>query len=215
VKTQLGAFYYKYKDFQYNLLNVYSGSATPGNVADATIKGVEGSFQAKFDDLAFDGGISFVSSELAPVTFIDLRAFARAYPGAPTYPDCAYTGSPLCYDYTPFVRTVSGSPNLYSPDVSFNIGGQYTFHVGNATLIPRLSYAYVGEQYAYIGFDPATDLIKSYGLLTGQISYDVGRYSLTAYVKNIADKRYVAGQYSDNQFYGMPRTMGIKLKVSY
>ncbi len=215
VKTQIGAFYYKYKDFQYNLLNIYSGSATPGNVADATIKGLEASFQAKYGDLSFDGGVSFISSELAPVTFIDLRAFGRAYPGAPTYPDCSVTASPLCYDYSPFVRTVSGSPNLYSPNASFNIGGQYTFHVGSATLTPRLSYAFIGEQYAYIGYDPATDLIKAYGLLNGQISYDFGRYNLTAYVKNITDQRYITGQYNDNQFYGMPRTLGVRLRVSY
>lgn len=218
VNTQIGAFYYDYKDFQYNLVNPATGVANPGNISDATIMGVEASVQGRFGDLRVDGGLSLVSSEMGSVTFINLRAFARAHPGASTAPQCP-PGVPdtpnFCNNYAGFMLTTSGQPNLYSPELSFNLGVEYAFHIGDAILTPRLNYAYVGKQWTYIAYDPATDRIDAYGLWNALVTYHRDKFSVDLYATNLADKSYVTGQYVDNAFYGAPRQVGVKLRVSY
>lgn len=218
VRTQLGVFHYDYKDFQYNLVNAITGVATPGNIADATIKGLEASAQGRFGDFHIDGGLSVVSSKMGSVTFIDLRAFARDHPGASTLPQCP-AGVPdvpnFCYNYGSVTHTVSGKPNLYSPELSYNLGAEYVFHIADATLTPRLNYAYVGKQWTYIAYDPATDLIDGYGLWNALVTYKRDTYSIELYATNLTDQNYTSGQYVDNEFYGTPRQVGVRLRLSY
>ncbi|ESQ88611.1 hypothetical protein ABAC460_15070 [Asticcacaulis sp. AC460] len=218
IQTQVGAFYYDYKNFQYNLVNPGTGVATPGNIADATIKGVEASFQGRFGKLKVDGGASFVNSELGEITFIDLRAFNRAHPGQTTAAQCP-PGVPdtpgFCYNYAGLMRTSSGKPNLYSPELSYNLGIEYAFEIGDATFTPRLNYAYVGDQWTYLAYDPATDRIEGYGLWNALATYRAQTYSLEIYATNLTDQSYVSGQYADNEFYGSPRQVGVRLRLSY
>ena len=218
IQTQLGAFYYDYKDFQYNVVNLATGVATPGNIANAKIKGIEAGIQGHFDRLHIDGGISYVDSKMGRVTFVDLRAFNRANPGQTTAPQCP-EGVPdipnVCNNYGSLIRTVTSKPNLYSPKLSYNFGIEYEFQAGNATFTPRLNYGYVGDQWTYLSYDPATDRIKGYGLVNALATWRTERYSVEVYATNLTNKRYSSGQYVDNSFYGAPRQYGVKLKVSY
>jgi iron complex outermembrane receptor protein len=155
---------------------------------------------------------------MGSVTFVDMRAFGRAHPGASTLPACPPGAGDIpnvCFDYSSMIKTVSGQSNLYSPELSFNLGVEYEFQLGNATLTPRLNYAYVGKQWAYIAYDPATDLIDAYGLWNALVTYKRDAYSLDFYATNLTDETYISGQYNDNEFYGTPRQFGIKLRVSY
>jgi iron complex outermembrane receptor protein len=58
VKTQIGAFYMKYNNFQMDVINPLSGQSGVVNLANSEIKGFEASFQSKFDALSIDGGVS-------------------------------------------------------------------------------------------------------------------------------------------------------------
>ena len=45
------------------------------------------------------------------------------------------------------------------------VGDEYTFVIGNATLRPRLNYAYIGEQFTNLMFSPITDRLAPRALL--------------------------------------------------
>jgi iron complex outermembrane receptor protein len=58
LRTQIGAFYMKYNNFQMDVINPASGQNGVVNLANSEIKGFEASFQAKFSALSIDGGLS-------------------------------------------------------------------------------------------------------------------------------------------------------------
>jgi iron complex outermembrane receptor protein len=218
VRTQMGAFYYDYHNFQMDVLNPETGQTDPTNLTNAQIYGFEAQIQAKFHELSFDAGAAYLHSKLGDITFVNKRDFNLAFPGASPLPQCEAGNAgegDICYDYTPYIQTRTGGQNLYSPSWSFNVGAQYRFHLGEAVLTPRLNYAYIGSQYTYIGYSPVTDRLKAYGLVSGELSYKVGRYELTLYGTNLTDKKYISGQYLDMEYYGTPRQYGLRLNVDY
>ncbi|MDG5495178.1 TonB-dependent receptor [Niveispirillum sp. BGYR6] len=218
IRTQLAAFYNDYSNFQFDILNTATGQAGIQNITDATIKGFEAQLEGQFGDFKFDGGLSFVDSELkGGVGYVNTRPLppgtlgAQCPPGAPSAP-------PVCFNYTPFQAVTKAGPNLYSPRWSGNIGAQYTFKLDErTTLVPRLNYAYLGSRYSYIGYSPISDRLSAYGLLSGRITLNRDSWRVELYATNLTDKSYVSGMASSssNQFYGPPREVGIRVGVEF
>lgn len=218
IRTQFGAFYYDYSNFQFDVLDPASGQVNPINLASATIKGLEAQIQARSHGFTFDAGIAYVDSSLGNVSFIDQRAVNRAFPGANFVPQCPVgqsTTLPTCIDYSPFVRSTDGGPNLFSPRWTYNIGAQYEAAIGDVSITPRLNYAYVGPQFSYIGYSPISDRLGGRGVLSGQLSLRKGNIELEFYGTNLANAKYVTGQTGNNEFYGAPREYGVRARVTF
>lgn len=217
IQTQLGIFYNQYKNFQLDLLSANTGAPTVQNLPRATIKGAEFQVQARLGGFQFDGGVTYVDSKLGSIAFIN----SRLLPGSNLGPQCAPgapSNPPVCYNYGPFTQQSAEGPNLNSPKWSGNLGAQYAFRLsGDASLTPRLNYAYVGPQFINsLLYNPATDRLRGRGLLSALITYRDGPLKLEGYANNITNENYVVGQTTDNsEFYGAPREYGARLGYTF
>jgi iron complex outermembrane receptor protein len=219
-RTQVGAFYYDYSNFQTEARNVASGQTAVTNLADAAIKGVEANVQGRLGGLRIDGAVSYVDSKLSATTFVNNRAFGAAFPGL-TLPQCApgvaqTTPPTTCVNYTPFLTTTDGGPNLFSPKWSFNAGVEYEFKVGDeVTLTPRLNYAYLSEQFVNILYNPVLDKLPSRGLLSARLSLQYRSFLVEGYATNLTKEVYTVGQTGNNEFFGAPREYGLRVRASF
>jgi iron complex outermembrane receptor protein len=215
LRTQIGGFWNDYSSFQLDLLNPESGQVQTQNLPDATIRGLEAQAQARIGAWGVDLGVAYVDSKFSDVQFINQRAL----PPGTNLPQCAPgvpPGTPAtCFDYSPFVTSATGRTMLYSPEVTYNAGVDYTFALGEATLRPRINYAYIGEQYTSLLYSPVTDRLAARGLLSAQLTYSRESWTLEAYGTNLADKEYVSGQFGNNEFYGAPREYGVRGSVRF
>ena len=220
ITTQLGAFYYDYKDFQLDALEPATGRVSLINLTNATIKGLEAQVQASLGGFEFSAGAAYTDSSLASTEYVDTRDFAFANPGVSNLPQCApgqAPGTPAqCVDYQPFIRTNNGGPSLYSPEFTFNASAAYTIYAGDIEITPRVSFSHIGSQYTYIGYNPVRDLIPAYDLLHANLAFDFDRFGLELFATNLLDEEYVSGQGGENQeYYGAPREYGVRARVTF
>jgi len=215
LRTQIGAFYMRYNNFQMDVINPKSGQGGVVNLANSEIKGFEASFQSKFGGLSVDGGLSFVDSKMSPLTLINKWLI----PAGVTTPQCVPAGAtgtsgPGCFNYG--YTSTSGGSNLYSPKWTWNLSAAYRIEAGNGVSItPRVGYAYIGSQWAYPTYQASTDLIPARGLWQGSITVDLGAWKAELYGTNLANKFYVAGQNGKNELYGAPREYGLRLTTKF
>ncbi len=213
LRTQVGAFYMDYSDFQIDSIEPSTGQGGVHNVANATIKGVEFQVQAKLGGFGFDGGLAYVDSKLDKFQFINQRLL----PGTNLGPQCtAGVTPPACFDYSPFTTTAGGGPNLYSPKWSYNFGVQYEADLGSdITLTPRLNYAYIGSRWTNLLLNPVTDYLPGRGLLSALITLQKGDWTIEGYGTNLTNKKYISGQFINDEFYGAPREYGVRASVKF
>jgi len=217
VRTAVAVFYNDYEDFQFDSIDIASGTNGIKNVGEATIKGVEFSIDGQFGDLRLDASISLVDSDLSPASdIVNERALP---PEADSLPQCVGGAvPPSCFDYTPFVISNVGGPNLRSPERSLTFGAEYAVELsGGATLTPRVNYGWIDEQWVNILYDPGTDLLESRGLLSALLTYERDNWTIQAFGRNLADKEYVSGQYLslNVEYYGAPREYGIRATYGF
>lgn len=215
VRTQIDAFYYKYKDFQFEIVEPSTGFTGVENISNGTIKGLEGQVQAKFGGFLFDGSVAYVKSHLDGLTFVNQRAIPLGQLG-PQCPTGQPSNPPVCFDYGPATITSSGGPNLYSPEWTYNFSVAYELEVGNdITLTPRVNFSHVGDRYTYLAYSPVSDLIPAYDLLSASAKLDLGPVTAEVYGTNLTKERYVSGQFGINEFYGAPREFGVRLGFEF
>jgi len=220
IRTQVGGFYYAYHNFQFQELQISSGSSGVTNLATATIDGIEASMQARVGQWGGDGSVSYVHSKLPSAgAFVNTHLLP---PGASALPQCAVgvASSATCFDYTPYLTVTSGGPNLYSPDWTLNVGVQYEFRLGSSiTLTPRVNYAYVSSQYTSLTYSQGTDYLPGHGLLSALLTLDLNdNWSIQGYGTNLTNRLYRAGEGGNNgnyYFYGPPRQYGARVRFSF
>lgn len=215
--TSLGGFWNDYRNLQVNALVPATGQTSLLNTGKSTIKGGEAELHARFGGLGVDMGAGYVNSRLGAITLVDTEALPPGI-GSAGLPQCAPGAiSTTCYDYAPYIVDLSGTRNPYSPEWTFNAGVQYALPVGQSgTLTPRLNYSYVGSQWTTLFEAPVTDYLRSFGLWSATVTYDLDDWSIQAYGLNLADKVYVSGQNGAgtnqiDEFLGDPRQFGIRI----
>lgn len=208
LRTNIGGFWYDYEGFQLDLLSPLTGQLQTQNIADATVRGLEAQAQARIGGWGFDVGIAYVDSELSEVQFVNQRALP---PGTnlPQCPPGTPTG-PTCFDYGPYMASATGRTMLLSPELTYNAGTEYTFAIGDATLRPRINYAYIGEQWTNLLYSPVTDRLAPRGLWSAQLTFEREAWSVEAYGTNLSDKEYISGNGPNTEFYGPPREYGVR-----
>ncbi len=216
LRTQFGAFYMDYSDFQFDALEAQTGQAGVVNISNATIKGFEFQAQANIGGFGFDGGIAYVDSKLDAVTVVNQRALPQIGQLGPQCPAGSPSNPPVCFDYGPFLSLAGGGPNLFSPKWSYNFGVQYEAWLNDdVSLTPRINYAYVGSRWTNLLYNPALDYLAGRGLLSAQLSIGFEDWTIEAYGTNLANKKYVSGQSGNNEFYGAPREYGVRASVRF
>lgn len=206
VRTQLGAYYMVYEGFQV----VVSDPAVPlfssiVNVTGETrLMGLEGSAQARLGPWTVDVAGSISKSELGEFFAGDPRL-----PRIPCNPVTGPAGG-NCIN-------LDGNTQSYAPELTFNIGVQYDFALGNgATLSPRIDFAHIGESFTSIFNNEALgDRLESRDLVNLLLSYKTGDWTLAAYALNATDQTYIAAVNAGLRYAGPPRQFGVNLTKTF
>lgn len=170
------------------------------------IYGVEAEEHAVFGQLSFDLGVGLMHSALGTFYAVDPR----------------YGTGPVCDPKTgpaapPYCVNLSGNPQSYAPNFTFNIGGQYVFDLGGGqTLTPRANYGHVSDQWATL-FDNAAlgDRLAERNILGAQLAYSIGSWTATLYGTNLTDQHYIAAANSGVRWAGAPRQYGFSLLKTF
>ncbi len=214
VRTQLTGYYNDYSEFQFNITETSTGFVGIENLDDMTIKGIEAQVQAVFGGLSVDANIGYTDSEMDGFTFVNSRKVPLGVV-APQCPAGQPSTLPDCYNYQPLIETSAGGDALFAPELTYNLGVQYEFALEDLTITPRLNYSYIDDQFTYFAYNPESDVIDSYSLVSASVSVANERWHAELYATNLTDEEYVAGQFDLNEFYGAPREYGLRVGLNF
>ena len=206
LRTQIGAYYNVYQNFQINIGDPTVPSITSIlNVTDDTIiYGLEASAQGRFGPLAFDAGLSVSSSELGRFFAADPR---RARTGV-----CDQNNGPASGNCV----NLEGNAQTYAPELTVSFGIQYDFPIGDGVLTPRIDYSHIGETWASVFANEALgDKLEDRDIVNAQLTYETGDWKLQAYSTNLGDLEYVASVKAGLRYAGAPRQYGLRLTKNF
>jgi outer membrane receptor protein involved in Fe transport len=119
---------------------------------------------------------------------------------------------------------VSGNELPQAPNVKLAAGGQYTFHFGDMTLVPRVDVSYTGRYFAR-SFNQPIDRIKGFTVVNAQVQLNGAedRFFVRAFVQNLTANDAITGQYLTDQSSGLftnvftlePRRYGLSAGVKF
>jgi iron complex outermembrane receptor protein len=195
------AFYSKYKGIQLGSLTAVGTPPTllPNtlNAAPAKIVGAELELTGRFGGLGFNLGVSALDSKFTE--------------------DALLTDS-----QTNTNRLVpDGSKVPFAPELTATAGIEYTFHIGTATLTPRVQASYIDEQLS-TPFPYNETIVPSHTVTDVRLMLvPTERLRLEAFMSNALDKQYIAAQVQDassaqgGMLYGAPRQYGLRAKFDF
>ena len=208
LRTQLGAYYNVYENFQIILGDpVVPTSSAISNVQGQThIYGLEASAQGRFGNLGFDFGASVSHSELPDFFALDTRG--------PLTGNCNPSTGPA----SATCRNVGGNAQTYAPELTVSAGVEYTFAVGSGGLTPRLDYSHISETWATIFANEALgDRLEARNIFNAQLTYEnaAGDWRIQAYGTNLGDLEYVGAIKGGQRYAGPPRQYGVRLTKNF
>ncbi|MFA5632005.1 MAG: TonB-dependent receptor [Porticoccaceae bacterium] len=197
LRLNVAGFYYDYKDIQ--LTRNQAGVTFQFNAAEAEVYGldVEALFvpDVKVGNLELKAGVTVLDTEYTH------------FPDAPfTVPNPAGGNTTTSGDAT-------GHKLVRAPDVTFNIGLDYSIPVAEGTLGWNINY-YYNDGYFFESDNRLSQ--PSYDVVNAVVSYSFGpgeRYTLRAFAENLTDEEYYQhgsqGAFGDVVTPQPPRTLGI------
>lgn len=206
LRTQLGAYYNIYQNFQINIGDPTVPAITSVlNVTDDTILyGLEASAQGQFGALGIDAGLSVSHSELGQFFAADPR---RARTGL-----CDQSSGPASGNCV----NLEGNAQTFAPELTVNFGVEYAIALGAGTLTPRIDYSHISETWASVFANEALgDRLESRDLVNAQLTYETGDWRLQAYSTNLNDLEYIASVKTGQRYAGAPRQYGIRLTKTF
>ena len=123
--------------------------------------------------------------------------------------------------YEDFVRDgvdLSGREFVFAPKTMANLGANYTF--GNGLML-GVDTVYQGKSISNFNTNAALEVTgerhnDSVVLVNLNAEYPVGDLTLTGYVRNLFDERYITNNQSDNLLdVGAPMTLGVAARYSF
>ncbi|MEJ0028061.1 MAG: TonB-dependent receptor [Rhizomicrobium sp.] len=137
------------------------------------------------------------------------------------------TGAPIAgaHNGNGVATNVHGNRLPQIPNGQVGIGGQYTFHINDYTLVPRLDYYWQSSMQARVNNDPGSDYIAAWDTLNGQVQLNApdSAWYARVFATNIFDKRNPTGEYLTdptsalytNVFAEDPRVVGISIGANW
>jgi iron complex outermembrane recepter protein len=126
-------------------------------------------------------------------------------------------------DFPATLINASGKPIPLSPTNTFSAQAEYTIHLGDSTLAPRLSYSYKSTQtFTPEGANPQAAQ-SPYGLLGAGLKYDSADHlEVDVWGRNLTNKAYLIDSQPGDSFngtdfltYGQPRMYGVTLRKKF
>ena len=194
LRTQLGAFYNQYHNFQVSLYepNLQAGFVT--NVPGTTrVDGIEAQMQGQVGDFTLELGTSYLETVFGTFFAVDSR------------------------DLVAGEQNLTGRQQPNAPRWTAQAAAQYLFHLGGAdTLAPRIDYGMVSSRWATVFEVRPTDALATQNLFNGQLTYRHESWDITAYGTNLSNEHYVAALSLGNlALAGPPRQYGLRVSKSF
>lgn len=207
LRTQLDGYYDKYHNFQVTIGDpmLPTQSLEVNSPSPTTLYGVELSAQAVLGRFAFDANVGWEHTSLGTFFATDNRL-----PVVTTCDPVLGPSSPSCVD-------LNGHPQTYAPSLTYNFGPRYVFALAaGGTLTLRANYSHVGSQWATL-FDNAAlgDYLGARNLLSLDVAYARGDWTVTAYSTNLTDEAYVAAADAGLRWAGYPRQYGLRVMKTF
>lgn len=206
LRTQIGAYYNQYENFQIILGDpVFPVINSIVNVTGETpIYGLEATAQGRFGNLGFDVGLTLAHSELPDYFAADSR---RARTGA-----CDPNTGPA----TGNCVNVMGNAQTYAPEMTIRVGVQYDFPLANGVLTPRVDYSHISETWTTIFANEALgDRLQARDIVNAQLTYAINDWSIQAYSTNLLDEHYIASIKGGQRYAAPPRQFGIRVRRDF
>lgn len=208
VRTQLGAYYNVYKNFQVIVGDpVVPTITTISNViGDTNIYGLEASAQGRFGAFGFDAGLSLSHSELGDFFAID--------PRGPLAGGCNPETGPAAANCV----NVGGNAQTYAPEMTLSLGMEYDFAVAGGRLTPRVDYSHISETWGTIFADEARgDRLEARDIVNAQLTWEPsdGAWRVQAYGANVFDEEYIGAVKAGQRYAAPPRQYGIRVTRSF
>lgn len=209
LRTQIGGYYNRYKNFQVTIVDPTIPSFNSiFNVPEVTkLYGVEASAQGKFGNLQLDANTSVSNSELGTFYAFDPRTPHTGACNAVTGP-ATTTG---CID-------LGGRRQPYAPRFTLSVGAQYAFDLGSdATLTPRVDFAHIAQVWGTLfQRNDLGDNLGERNILNAQLTFVKGQVSVSGYGTNLTDQHYVGSLTSLRlRLPGAPRQYGIRVSTKF
>jgi iron complex outermembrane receptor protein len=207
LRTQLGVYYNRFDNFQV-IVPIPNNpvQSTEINNPNATILyGFEASAQAKWGGWSLNAGLGVEHSSLG--------TFFTQDPRLPRAGTCNPSTGPL----TASCINLSGHPQTYAPDFTFNVGASYDYRLGNGdVLTPNLSFSYISHQWGTL-FDNVAegDYLAPRSILNASLAWTHGSYVATLYGSNLLDDHYVSALLSPIRLAGAPLQFGVSLMKTF
>jgi iron complex outermembrane receptor protein len=213
LRLGLNAFYLNYTNLQQPIfvLNPQNGVSYPRtvNASNAIVKGAEFEIQAvPVQGLQLIASVTRLHGRYGTFINMDLTNPTRTDPGQPTgYWD------------------LKGNSLPQAPDWQVNLSGSYSFTAfDNYVVTPRIDYRWQSKVYFDIYNHPA-DVQGDFQVVNTALTLGTvdSKWALTAYMRNVFDKRYVP-QVNDGSnaidptragTFGEPRVMGLMIGYKY
>lgn len=205
VRANLSGFYTNYRDLQvaqiYFITDPTTGRPVQGNTIQNAGKAIIKGFE-------FEGSA-------APVRGLTLN-------GSLAYLDAKYDNFPYLDPLTLTTVNLKGSRLQNSPKWSATAGITYATDIGQTKLTTHAQYSYTSSKFFTNIEDSPRSLIQPVHLIDANIDWEMpgGHYTFSLWVKNAADKRYLASIYDSPGFIGLgnympPRRFGMTWKVNW
>ncbi|MDR3511217.1 MAG: TonB-dependent receptor [Caulobacteraceae bacterium] len=206
--TQLGAYYNDFQHFQVIIpIPNNPTQTTEQNNPNATkLYGLEASAQAAFGGFSLNAGVGLEHSELG-----------KYYAQDPRLTPVSSVCDPQTGPATATCINLSGHPQTYAPDLTFNFGGQYTHKIaGGDLLTTSVNFSHISDQWGTL-FDnrAAGDHLDARNILGASVAWTHGDITATLYGYNLLDDHYVAALLSPIRMAGAPRQYGISVLKTF
>ena len=226
VLLNAAAYYYDYKDIQFNTF-IPNGSII-SNAGSATALGVEVEYFLRpkvVEGLQFDGSVSFEASDYGAGCFNDPARLAGPVPGLGPNGEVPKVCPAGVADYA----QIKGNDLIRAPRWKATAGAQYALTAANGdNWLARFDAVYSDKVYQDIfngqaKFQSAATQ-PSYWLLSARVAWASPdrRYGVEAFVDNITNTYYATNRSPANTpssivrvggNLGPPRTYGVRLRV--
>jgi len=203
VQTQTSAYFNDYENFQVTI--GYPNFPTFGielNTPNPThIYGFEEQVQAQLGNgWSAHANLGWMHSALGRFYATDPRLPSTAPCDSGTGP-----AGPGCVD-------LGGHRQVDAPSLTFNLGLERRFLVGDNTITPRINYAHVSSQWATLFEDSALgDHLGARNLFGAQVDWERGDILASLYSTNLSNSRYIAAVGSGLRYAGAPRQYGLRV----
>lgn len=209
LRTQLGGYYNRYKNFQITVVDPATALFNSiVNVSKPThIYGAEFSAQGSLGHLALDFAASWSHTRVGTSYAFDPRVTTNVGLCDTSTGPASATG---CINF-------GGRQATYAPKFTLSTGVQYAIALSEGvTLTPRVDFSHTSGTWATLFQNESFgDRLQQRNLVNAQLTLATGPWSIAGYATNLTNQHYVAAINGYRRLAGLPRQYGIRVSRSF